>query len=109
MEGEVESGEEVGSADEDEVVVLREAADAEVAGLAEDAVGGADDEFEGGRSEGIMPESGAVELAEEEVAQNGVNTPGQATIYRKLKRYKIDPRKIALGAAYQGAANALID
>ena len=50
-----------------------QAADAEVAGLAQHAVGGADDQVDGGLSEGVVPESGAVELAQEEVA-HGVGT-----------------------------------
>jgi hypothetical protein len=50
-----------------------EAADAEVAGLAEDAVGGTDDEVDGGWGEGVVAESGVVEFAEDELAQ-GVGT-----------------------------------
>jgi hypothetical protein len=45
-----------------------EAANAEVAGLAEDAVGGADDEVDGGWGEGVAAESGVVEFAEDELA-----------------------------------------
>ena len=47
---------------------LDQAADAEVAGLAQDAVGGADDEIDGGAGEGVVSESDAVEFAEDEVA-----------------------------------------
>src|SRR6185312_11742916 len=46
-----------------------EAADAEVAGLAQDAVGGADDEVDGRRREGVVAEAGVVEFAEDELAQ----------------------------------------
>ena len=45
-----------------------QATDAEVAGLAQDAVGASDDEIDGGLGEGIVPESDAIEFAEEEVA-----------------------------------------
>jgi hypothetical protein len=45
-----------------------EAADAEVAGLAEDAVGGTDDEVDGGWGEGVVAEPGVVEFAEDELA-----------------------------------------
>ena len=48
---------------------LDEAADAEVSGLAEDAVGGADDEVDGRWGEGVVAESDAVEFAEDEVAR----------------------------------------
>src|SRR5271155_4514411 len=48
---------------------LDQTADAEVAGLAQDAVGGADDEIDGGLREGVVSEAGAVEFAEDEVAQ----------------------------------------
>ncbi len=44
------------------------AADAEVAGLAQDAIGRADDEIDGGAGKGVVPESRAVEFAEDEVA-----------------------------------------
>ena len=47
---------------------LDHAADAEVAGLAQDAVGAADDEIDGGAGEGVVSESDAVEFAEDEVA-----------------------------------------
>src|SRR5271168_1368049 len=46
---------------------LDQAADTEVAGLAQDAVGRADDEIDGGAGEGVVPQSGAVELAQDEV------------------------------------------
>src|SRR6185312_2336535 len=46
-----------------------EAADAEVAGLAQDAVGGADDEVDGRRREGVVAEAGMIEFAKDEVAQ----------------------------------------
>src|SRR5271155_3395339 len=48
---------------------LDQATDAEVAGLAQNAIGGADDEVHGRAAEGVVPESGAVEFAEDEVAQ----------------------------------------
>ena len=44
-----------------------QAADAEVAGLAQDAVGRSHDEVDGGWGEGVVAESNAVEFAEEEV------------------------------------------
>ncbi len=45
-----------------------EAADAEgVAGLAQDAVGGADDEVDRGRREGVVAEAGMVEFAENKI------------------------------------------
>lgn len=44
------------------------AADAEVAGLSQDAVGGADDEIDGGLREGVVAEADAVEFAKDEVA-----------------------------------------
>ena len=43
------------------------AADAEVAGLAQDAVGGANDEFDGGLSERILAQPGAIEFSKDEV------------------------------------------
>jgi hypothetical protein len=46
---------------------LDQAADAEVAGLAQDAVGGADDEVDGGLREGVVSESGAVEFAQNKI------------------------------------------
>ena len=46
---------------------LDHAADAEIAGLAQDAVGGADDEIDGGAGEGVVSESDAVEFAPNEV------------------------------------------
>ena len=48
---------------------LDHAADAEVAGLAQDAVGGADDEINGGLREGVVAKSDAIEFAQDEVAQ----------------------------------------
>jgi len=50
---------------------LDHAADAEIAGLAQDAVGGADDEVDGGAGEDIVGESGAVEFAQEEKSEKG--------------------------------------
>ena len=47
---------------------LDHAADAEVAGLAQDAVGGADDQVDGGAGEGVVAKSDAVEFAQDEVA-----------------------------------------
>ena len=47
---------------------LDQAADAEIAGLAQDAVGGADDQVDGGLREGVVSESDAVEFAQDEVA-----------------------------------------
>ena len=47
---------------------LDQAADAEVAGLAQDAVGGADDQVDGGLREGVVAEADAVEFAQDEVA-----------------------------------------
>ena len=41
---------------------LDQAADAEVAGLAQDAVGGTDDQVKGGGSEDVVPEPGPVEF-----------------------------------------------
>ena len=47
---------------------LDQAADAEVAGLAQDAVGGADDQVDGGACEGVVAEADAVEFTQDEVA-----------------------------------------
>src|SRR5262245_42420055 len=47
---------------------LDHAADAEIAGLAQDAIGAADDEVDGGAGEGVVSESDAVEFAQDEVA-----------------------------------------
>ena len=47
---------------------LDQAADAEIAGLAQDAVGGADDQVDGGSGEGVVSQSDAVEFAQDEVA-----------------------------------------
>ena len=47
---------------------LDEAADAEVAGLAQDAVGGADDQVHSWSCEGVMAEADAVEFTQDEVA-----------------------------------------
>src|SRR5271155_89959 len=47
---------------------LDHAADAEIAGLAQDAVGTADDQVDGRLSEGVVAELGAVEFAQDEVA-----------------------------------------
>ena len=44
------------------------AADAEVAGLAQDAVGGADDEIDSGLGEGVVAKADAVEFTQDEVA-----------------------------------------
>jgi hypothetical protein len=44
---------------------LDHAADAEIAGLAQDAVGGADDEIDGGLGERVVSKSDAVEFAED--------------------------------------------
>src|ERR1700735_4559486 len=49
---------------------LDHAADAEVAGLAQDAVGGADDEVDGRSGEGVVAKSGAVEFTADEVAHD---------------------------------------
>jgi hypothetical protein len=46
---------------------LDQAADAEVAGLAQDAVGGADNEVDGGSGEGVVGQSDAIEFAQDEV------------------------------------------
>ncbi|QVL30235.1 hypothetical protein KIH39_15385 [Telmatocola sphagniphila] len=46
-----------------------EAADAEIAGFTQDAVGGADDEIDGGLRKSIVAESDAIEFPEKEVAQ----------------------------------------
>jgi hypothetical protein len=45
-----------------------EAADAEIASFPQDAVGGTDDEVDGGLREGIVAESGVIEFAEDELA-----------------------------------------
>ena len=47
---------------------LDQAADAEVAGVAQNAAGGADDQVDGGAAEGVVSEAGAVEFAMDEVA-----------------------------------------
>ena len=53
---------------------LDHAADAEIAGLAQDAVGGADDQVNGGAGEGMVSKSDAVEFAQEE------GVPGQILV-----------------------------
>ena len=44
---------------------LDHAAHTEIAGLAQDAVGGADDQLDGGLREGVVPQPDAVELAQD--------------------------------------------
>ena len=46
---------------------LDQAADAEIAGLAQDAVGGADDQVDGGLREGVVSQADAVQFTQEEV------------------------------------------
>src|SRR6185369_3935337 len=48
---------------------LDQTANAQVARLAQDAVGGADDQVDGGRREGVVAQADAVELTQDEVAQ----------------------------------------
>jgi len=48
---------------------LDHAADAELVGLTQVAVGGADDEVDGRSAEGVVRQSDAIEFAEDEVAQ----------------------------------------
>jgi hypothetical protein len=48
---------------------LDQAADAELAGLAQDAVGVANDEVDVGSAEGVVRQSDAIEFAEDEVGQ----------------------------------------
>ena len=48
---------------------LDQAANAEITGLAQDAVGGADDQVDGEAREGVVAEANAVEFAQDEVAQ----------------------------------------
>jgi hypothetical protein len=56
---------------------LDQTANTQVAGLAEHAVGGADDQLDGGRREGVVAQTGAVEFAQDEVTQGvGVQTLG---------------------------------
>lgn len=45
---------------------FEQAADAQVAGAAKEALAGADDERQGFRGEGVVAQAGAVELVEEE-------------------------------------------
>jgi len=65
---------------------LDHAADTEVAGLAQNAVGGADDEIDGRLREGVVAEADAVEFAEDEVAHGvgaeafGDDRVGDATL-----------------------------
>jgi hypothetical protein len=65
---------------------LDHAADAEVAGFAQNAVGGADDEIDGRLREGVVAEADAVEFAEDEVAHGvgaeafGDDRVGDATL-----------------------------
>ena len=46
-------------------IIMRTWIIAKVAGFAQDAVGGADDEIEGGLVEGVVPQAQAVEFGED--------------------------------------------